>query len=234
MKQFKRAQVILLPTEQRSHIILDTRVNELQYHTLDKNNDDYQDKTIKTFHHLYIISDDEIKEGEYGIGYAVGIRGVGAKHFVFKNEDKVGKLQSICNGAKKIIATTDTALKTTIQCNIGLGYIEMTESLPQPSQQFIQKYIESYNNGVIITEVLVEYEEGKTTYKILSGNPYYTTEYKLKVNPKDNTITIKKLKDSWNKEEVIEILKQFNDRHNTFFFGKDKETLVNNWIEQNL
>lgn len=40
------------------------------------------------------------------------------------------------------------------------------------------------------------------------------------VNPKDNTITIKKLKDNWNREEVTEILL---DR------GISKE-----WIEKNL
>ena len=45
--------------------------------------------------------------------------------------------------AKKIIATTtDSSLV-----------------LPQPSKQFIQKYVEEYNKGREIKEVLVEYEE---------------------------------------------------------------------------
>lgn len=42
--------------------------------------------------------------------------------------------------------------------------------LPQPSPQFIEKYIESYNSGNIITEVMVEYEPFRMT--IHTGKRY--------------------------------------------------------------
>ena len=78
-------------------------------------------------------------------------------------------------------------------------------NLPQPSQQFIQKYIEEYNNkGNIITDVLVEYEEGKS----YSGNEGLIIKEWLKINPKDNTITIKKVKDSWTREEILDDIEQ--------------------------
>ena len=92
-------------------------------------------------HHLYIISDDEIKEGDW----FVNIR---------KNTIHLcnGVNNNICSGqnhgeyhgkfeCKKIISTTDKSLE-----------------LPQPPQQFIEEYIEEYNQENIITDVLVEYE----------------------------------------------------------------------------
>jgi hypothetical protein len=35
--------------------------------------------------------------------------------------------------------------------------------------------------------------------------------YEPKINSKDNTITIKKLKDSWNKKEIINLLKSLKN-----------------------
>lgn len=53
-----------------------------------------------------------------------------------------------------------------------------------------------------------------------------------KINPKDNTITIKKLKDSWNREEVIELFKKYKD----YELGKTNWHQGNliKWIEENL
>ena len=116
--------------------------------------------------------------------------------------------------SEKIIATTDISLVKEY-------------NLPEPSQSFIQKYIEEYNKGNTITDVLVEYEfdnEGHT------DNPGWHNQ-KLKVNSKDNTITIKKVKDSWNKEEVIKLLfkcKDFLQRYNKESISFDK------WVKENL
>ena len=52
--------------------------------------------------------------------------------------------------------------------------------------------------------MLVEYEE--ISGKLLSyGRGFTPSEIKPKINPKDNTITITKIKDSWNREEVIKL-----------------------------
>ena len=60
---------------------------------------------------------------------------------------------------------------------------------------------------------------------------------RLKINPKDNTITIKKVKDSYSREEVIEFgnkVKEYckdgwkPDSLHRVFFEWDK------WIEENL
>lgn len=62
-----------------------------------------------------------------------------------------------------------------------------------------------------------------------------TTEkrFKLKVNSK-NEITIKMKKDSYSREEVIDILKKYNDKYSTLFFDTDKKDVLNKWVSENL
>ena len=81
--------------------------------------------------------------------------------------------------AKKIIATTDTSLE-----------------LPQPSKSFIQAYIKAYNENKPITKVLVEMER----MYLRAGQNSHLDSYELKINS-SNEITIKKVKDSWTREE---------------------------------
>ena len=80
-------------------------------------------------------------------------------------------------GYREVLATTDDSLR-----------------LPQPSQQFIQKYIEEYNRGNIITDVLVEYELiSNEEYFLNTINPDDDVPYfdeNLKINPKDNSLNI--------------------------------------------
>ena len=180
MEQFKRAQVIMLPTNNKNQGIYLSPVPSI-------NKIHYWDKRISNSYiaqHLYIISDDEAKENDL---------------YIESDHKGFGFIKY------KIIATTDISLK-----------------LPQPSQQFIEKYIESYNKGEIITDVLVEYHGSFGHY---DGDTWYAP----KVNPKDNTITIKKLKDSWNREEVIKLLNILN---NTLNIGSD--LTLEQWIEENL
>ena len=62
-------------------------------------------------HSIYITSDEKIEEGDYGVGFAYGIRGVGRGHYIFKQDgSNSGKLNAICDGAEKIILTTDQDL----------------------------------------------------------------------------------------------------------------------------
>jgi hypothetical protein len=199
MEQFKRANVIMLLTENLSPINLCA----LNLH----NSNIFNHPTNSKSQHLYIISDDEIKKGDWYINTNLNT--------VIQCKD----LSTIKNKPlrKKIIATTDTSLIYNRKQLYDNGLLDKDEQcfykeLPQPSQQFIEKYIESYNKGEVITDVLVEYEK---VVEMRQGYPKPSTansktewnydkiiSYNLKVNPKDNTITIKKLKDSWNLEEM--------------------------------
>ena len=146
-------------------------------------------------------------------------------------------------GYREVLATSDTSLlidnyinqgdtvKGDLIIKRGSDYttgLKGRINLPQPSQQFIQKYIEEYNKGNVITDVLVEYNYFLDDNSVL---PYWN----LKVNPKDNTITIKKLKEVYTKDEVCQILEKFTSFiwsevgiHYPISLGKDaKDIFIN-------
>ena len=176
MSTVKKAKVVMLPTNEKTNII---NTNQgLLY-----NSNDY----IGINQHLYIISDDKIKKDDWCID---------SNGIIFQHKNHF----PISIGQRKIIATTNTLLKIEINGNRGdlLPDVSFDINLPQPSQQFIQKYIEEYNKGNVITDVLVEYEYLLDDMVVL---PYW----KLKVNAKDNTITIKKVKENFTKNEVISL-----------------------------
>ena len=169
MCTFKKAKVVRLSATNDSNIYLKPQDGHLVI-VINTKVKRYVTSLNFPKQHLYIISDDEIKEGDW------------------KYDTKLNMViqhRSYTDGCKKIIATTDSSL-----------------GLPYPSQQFIQKYIEEYNKGNVITDVLVEYEYLLDDMVVL---PYW----KLKVNAKDNTITIKKLKEIYTKEEVCQILEKY-------------------------
>lgn len=178
MNQLKRAQVIMLPRD-----MLLEATDELDFASglgikaYTKRGD------FKGNVSLYIVTDDEIKEGDW-------------KYCL--NKQMIG--QSMVNSihTKKIIATTDTSLTKEIRvlcksCK-GSGIRLEKESLPQPSKEFIQKYIESFEANPI-TDVLVEYDEHRSKQGDFEGSF-------LKVCPKDNTITIRKNKDNFSLQEM--------------------------------
>ena len=244
MEQFKRAQVIMLPTENRetSIIMLGVVPNySVLTKTILEDKEDWM--RFGKPQHLYILSDDEIKEGDW---YLDNI----PEYYTIQQAKNDWCLTK---DHKKIIATTDTSL----MYEKNLGYLTInpntldeyrvlqteTIKLPQPSQQFIGKYIESYNKGEVITDVLVEYEVDKydirNQYQDCPSGKYWEDEpnpqspdilysnaryYTPNVNTKDNTI-IMRVKDSWSREEVIELLYKFN---------KMGIRPIDNFIEENL
>ena len=172
--------------------------------------------------HLYFTSDEEIKEGDWILDTRTGKIAQNINTYIKKFNDAI----------KKIIASTDP-------------YLE----LPKPSNAFIEKYISEYNKGNILEKVLVEYYKGHVNVykestpvdcKIIYFNEFGEFEG-LKVS-KDNTITISKVKDSWSREEVIELIKsavgeshdfsrENNDIHS---IGIIERRFLNAWINKNL
>jgi len=198
MSTFKKAKIVMLPSNGESNI-QQNKFNKLFFSEQEKS---YSD-TINQ--HLYIIS--YIEKPDNGDYYIID-----DIPEVLKNNGLV----FIDDSCGKVIATTDKTLSQTSRTEI-----------PQPSQQFIQKYIEEYNRGNIITDVLVECEnkfEGKEYVDELDAYGYDKIKSILKINPKDNNIIIKIAKDSWSREEVdrlldeqaskttAEMLEKFKDR----------------------
>ena len=242
---FKRAKVVMLPTNEKVnecpilHFSKTERLNIRIYSDEELQNSKVLSKLKYTTNHLYIVSDDEIKESDFCIYEGSVVKAT--------SEDKVYKeykASTLNKYAQKIIATTDKSLTVKSFINKGREYGKKVDMLlSQPSQMFIKKYIEEYNKGNRITDVLVEYEEYAVgNYGMSSGEP--TIDKRIKVNSKDNTITIKKIRSSWNRKEVIELLKSFaddceNDEYlisyeGRDFSGKKRFNNLDEWIEENL
>jgi hypothetical protein len=184
MSTFKKTKVVMLPTNKKApnhdYLFLYKPSNRL-----------VKDGFVQ---HLYFLLDEPIKEGDW----CIMLDSIGN---VFSNPQQYTdpSTQYLNKGHRKIIATTDKSLMIEGKCScmkpeVG-GCYQCNENLPQPSQSFIEKFVEEYNKGNVITEVMVEYERDEE----IDGYGYDT----LKINFKDNTITIRKIKDSWNREEVV-------------------------------
>lgn len=198
---FKRTKVVMLPTNEKAEIGFLTQKGKERGHLV------HFDRPMPIIldsenQHLYFLSDDEIKVGDWCYDEYNKV--------IFKN-NSIGTP----GASKKIIATTD---------RLEIPYqFDKWSIIPQPSEGFIQKFVDSYNSGDSITEADVEYISNLE--QIGSEDDEYFE--KLKINPKDNTITIKKLKDTWTRDEIVNLLQQFNnDKSGVFDCTK--------WIEENL
>ena len=167
--------------------------------------------------HLYFTTDEKIKEGDY----VVQTNFEKSHSSIIKIENEIQKkFANYKNGSfikGKIVATTDKSL-----------------GLPEPSQAFIQKYCELGG----IEEVDLEYDEieiysNKGTSNIPSRFSYYqgvTTKIKTDSH---NIITIHSIKDSWSREEVIDVVFKYNNLK--FGTGKDSACeRVMDWLNKNL
>jgi hypothetical protein len=240
MSTFKKATAILLPTSEKAFINLnryrvDKPILNFDREIAGYTSNTYQELVSRGYQpqHLYITSDDEIKEGDWYI-HSGTEHSTGSEYHTLNQCHKSLWRQDLewfidgmyATNCKKIIATTDSSLTHLV------GYNNVEQSLPQPSQSFIQKYIKEYNKGRRITDVLVEYED--------DGKMSYPDVRLLKVNPKNNTVTIKTKKDSWDREEVVELIhKAFKagyERSHSGYPNTDNHTKpnVDNWIKDNI
>ncbi len=112
--------------------------------------------------HLYVVSDDEIKKDDW---VTDGIK-------VMKATSKLVEAQNLVDRRewKKIIETTNTTLSRGYETVKFQGSIigESYHSLPQPSQEFIKEFIESYN------------KENNLPFKLVRNN-YSKEEVRIKL-----------------------------------------------------
>ncbi len=160
----KKAQVIMLPTDKVDDVVMKWRDGKIRNH------------------HLYIVTDDEIKEGDWCYDALTGLFQYGVT------------LVELLKNSKKIIATTDPEL--TVLKDVGDEFEVRWEEvrIAQPSKDFIEKYCKVGG----IDEVEVEYQ----VFPYKTGDIVSKT-YRLKVNS-HNEITIHPIKDRWTREEIEE------------------------------
>lgn len=179
---------------------------------------------------LFILSDEEIETCDFILNIVTN------EVEVAYNVDSVYINEMFKSVYKKIIATTDTSLMINCdECRAwenrnDVSYTCTCKSLPQPPQQFIEKFIEEYNKGNVITEVDVEYllflEPGNT----LNDRKYDKTILKVNLN---NTINIKSAKDSWTREEVINLCRSAHLHGEQGALNLHCQTFKQ-WVEENL
>lgn len=192
MSHLKKAQVLMLPTNKGEAQLglYESIGKEIQLITAKSRNWDYiKEASYIKPQHLYIFSDEEIKEGDWYIDLSdkENVRPI------YKKSQQNGY-----KDCKKIIATTDTSIRLGQEDTHSRG----VSYYLQPSQSFLEVYVREYNKGNVIKEVMVEYNE------------IIDEDGRLKVNSKDNTITIKRMKDNFTIFEIKQALHKAEIEHN--------------------
>ena len=200
MSKFKKAKVFVLEAKQspqvgdicyisvigwfictKEHLKENVIANLIEY------------KSVKVYK-MYITEYKEIENNDYFITQ------------YFPNTFVLGKrLKSIYNiKDNKVVAIFGNHIYPPCNGHCSNKYIC---TYPQPSLNFVIKWIEEANKDNIITDVLVKYELKITHDGRINNNTKMWEE--LKINSKDNTITIKKLKEVYTKEELCQVLEKY-------------------------
>jgi len=180
-KYYQGCDVVLLPTESNSGLTLGKSKWGIliQYDTksVHPQNDAYTENQ-----HLYILSDEEIKEGDYAIDLTEDL---GLKNDIFKVDKATLKFAN--QECKKIIATTDDSLSEQIMYypdGTIIGNVESYKILLQIPQYFIEHFINEYNKGNVLSKVLIGVEENvvDTKFNIHLNEQENITEWQIELN----------------------------------------------------
>jgi len=224
MTNFKRVKLVMLPSNEKAENCLVILSNgKLAYHK-GYITQEYLHNVHSSSHHLYFLSENKPQFNDWYFS---------ERHQKPIQILDIGGIQIIGRNSKKIIATTDTSL-----------------GLPTPSKEFIDVFISEYNKGSVIEFVMVEYEtNGNWESEKSSGYAgrrcvncdtwnYIEAKYECAcgMSPKTdkaNNITIRKIKDSWNKEEVIVLIHLISGTmyKEKVIYSPER---VNQWISNNL
>lgn len=190
MTNEKKIKVVMLATDKPSKLGLVTVDNRLYQ---------FEQAVKHEGQHLYFLSDEKIKEGDWVLHKNIYGNFSPPEKVIKVDGDTIecgivfGSRAGVTkNGAGfyKIIASNNPELngKYSIPHPSNTRNQIVTE-LPRPSNSFMQKFVEEYNKGNIIEEVMVEYGEHRSKQGDFEG-------YFLKV-ASDNSITIKPVVENW-------------------------------------
>jgi hypothetical protein len=222
---FKRGRVVMLPTNNKAKIECNLKTDHLDIfigYASDCDKVTYipnHSDAFKQFMELYIVTNDTIHAGDWVTD------GKSIFHIPVELDGYINLY--------KIIATTDVNI----------------ELVASPSSAFIEKYVSKYNKGEQIIDILVEYEEvflnknsiwckrkdiNDTAYAISNKHEEW-----LKIDSKDNTITIRPMKTLWTRDEIVAELSNAIKKAlaNPDIFSTLDYTdynKINDWINQQL
>lgn len=215
-----KCKVVMLPTEKASYLTHRAADGELMYsYKLFANHGE----TINTNQYLYFTSKREIKEGDFFLD--------GTTIYSTPNERTLKAINVDDRACFKIEATTDPSLE-----------------LPLIPQSFIEKYVEKQGkidevmidiNEIEDVESLSNYDENEIwlngelmmcyDHRITTGrDKYLATIPFIKTRP-DNTVIVSKVKDTWTRDEVIELIGKYDEK-----FAHTSMATFSEWINNNL
>lgn len=159
----KTHKAVMLPTEKESNLLLvvtdlmeykDRKKGALEFHDSPHKQDTYFQPQ-----HLYILSDDEIKVGDWCMlldSFGTPMLGEPQQYLATKG-------QVLNDGLRKVVSTTDKSLTNCSVCGMSNNDHKMScktpslrTNLPAIPESFIQAFIKAYNEGKPITEVDLE------------------------------------------------------------------------------
>lgn len=219
MKKFKKVQLDILTVVREKSNKNQLAFNRKRLTSYIANTDRFP---YCKFQELYITSDDKIEYGDWCL--------TDKTIHQYENEGFPPK------GARKIIATTNSSLQyhtdyhgkvTTDETKKCYGH-----KLACPPEKFVIEYVACYNKGEIMTEAMVEYTTIKSVELDANSKEMWNFTDIFKVDPENNTINIKKVKDNWSREEVELALHTMHISIHGGGFVNTEE--VNNWIKENL
>lgn len=217
-KSYKQMEVIMLPTKEQRWKVENEHDNRYEFYSFTDSKLYSRKSNVDNWSlsHLYILSSEEIKEGDW-----VYHPEVSQEYTIVDTrkeaDDIYSKGQHPAQGVyrhvsttntwylkeKKIIATTDESIsRENPYTNKYL--FDTIYLLPRPSDDFIKAYVKAQGKG--FDKVLVEYElysscnSGNTGRIIEEG--FHLDIYKLKTSP-DNTITIKPVQEVYVSEKAL-------------------------------
>lgn len=223
---YKEHKLVMLPTNEKANLLLGLSKNGKLVYYDNTHTNPTNGKWCQKYH-LYILSDETPKENDWfyynGSFTKVILKAekINLDTINVTNHSDIGTWVNI-RYCKKILASTDKSLKQEI---FGLGETAMC-SLPQIPQQFIEYFVEQYNQGNVIDKAMVEYEE-LFNYEISYEVPF---EIKLKTK-KNNNINIKPIKEKlYSREDVVDLCKKAFQYGNSLKFDVD----FDKWVKENL
>lgn len=212
----KECQVIMLPSSRREDSCIFNTTDNKTFRVGNAHGEWKNGNSIKFFD-LYIVSDDEIKEGDWYINNNV----------IFKADDKFddGNNPNQNKKNKKIIATTDI-LSTNIMIDC-LSAKPKELILPQVQQSFLKEFVKN-PDGEYDCEYdwMYSYPDG-TLSKNSRLKENAKPVFKLKLN-QDNTVNINSIKEKvYSKKEM----------EKAYHYGRLNPTLdlpaFDKWIKNN-
>ena len=238
----KKVKVVMTPTNSVNQIDQgDLFINDTREHSWGKlealtcervtvNGHAWNGSGIRTnINHLCFVSDEEIKVGDWCVhlsrGYVFKVYNFGESNgsvTLIPSENNLPEdLEFLLVDCKKVVATTDKSL-VYLTNNGRVAY-----NLPQIPESFIKHYVNVGGINEIEIEYLEDFIDAYTEDRMrrFYGKP------KVKVDS-NNCVFTHPIKDSWSRQEVIGILKEYR---NCIMPVTQKEIdYLDKWINKNL